>query len=59
MSDPTAASETDLPAVVALITAEQAVPERHIPYLGDQSDGIVAELDELAHPVDVVPPDRT
>ena len=50
MSEPTPAGETELADVVSLITAEQALPERHIPYLGDQPDGIVAELDGLGTP---------
>jgi len=50
VSEPTLAGENELAGVVALIKGEQAVPERHIPYLGDQPDGILAELDELATP---------
>lgn len=42
---PAAAGDHD--AVIDLIVAQQVQPERHIPYLGDSHDGIVAELDGL------------
>jgi len=37
----------EMGAVVQMIAAEQARPERNIVYVGNESDGIRAELDEL------------
>lgn len=45
-----AAGPADVEAVIDLIVAEQVRPERHIPYLGEERAGIVAELAELDTP---------
>jgi ribosomal protein S18 acetylase RimI-like enzyme len=40
----------ELDEVVAFIAAQQARPERRIPYVGDEAAGIAAELEGLAPP---------
>ncbi len=39
----------DLHAICALIESQQAQPERAIPYLGEEADGIAAEIEDLDH----------
>lgn len=46
-SEPTSASPSDLDEVLDLIVREQARRERHVPSLGTQRDGVLAELEEL------------
>lgn len=48
--EPQPARAEELDAIVELVSAEQHRPERNIPYVGQDADGIRAELDGLEPP---------